>query len=72
MKACGERLGQLSMAELEATAAGRVECEECEVEVAQLMLAHHRRRGEVERLRERNQELEGQVRDLAALCRGLP
>ena len=60
MKACAARLQGLPRRELEAIAAGAVECEECEVEMAQLMLAEAERRA----YRERQQWLEtrGQVR----------
>ena len=42
VKACGATLRGLTMAELEAIASGSVECPECEVEMAQMLLAHWR------------------------------
>ena len=44
MKACGARLQRLSRRELEAIATGAVECEECEVEMAQTLLREIERR----------------------------
>ena len=60
MKACGARLQRLSRRELQAIAVGEVECEECEVEMAQTLLREIERR----EYRERQEWLEarGQVR----------
>ena len=60
MKACGARLQRLPRRALEAIAVGEVECEECEVEMAQTLLRELERR----EYRERQAWLEarGQVR----------
>ena len=43
MVACYAKVSALSRTELEATAAGKVDCEECEVQAAQLILAYQDR-----------------------------
>ena len=70
MKCCLPRMRTLTVDELEEHAYGGVDCDPCETEVAQLLLADMRRRDEAEMLRERNAELTRSVGELASMCRG--